>query len=261
MIRWLASQSGWVLFPVMIGVGAAVAFLFIVLVRRHVPDDVRSRVGPTAAVTLQVLATMFAILIAFVIVDEYTQLRDTQAQVSDKAAALSTLYENSRAFPTQEGDLVRAKTLAYAREFTGITVPHLGHEATPDVTTDRALEDLFKTIQAIEPTSQSQRTAYDAMVSSLDKVVQTRSALVNAAKSTVPVTLVVILFVIGLTVLAVAAPLDTRHRRSHVLLVSSLALVIWVTLALVVSLDYPFNGIIRVSDAPVKEFVQFRSAR
>jgi hypothetical protein len=36
---------------------------------------------------------------------------------------------------------------------------------------------------------------------------------------------------------------------------------VWMTLALLVSLDYPFSGIIKVSDAPVREFVQFRSAR
>jgi hypothetical protein len=261
VIRWLASLNGWILFPLVGVMWAAVTFLFILLVRRYVPADVRSRAGPTAAVTLQVLATMYAILIAFVIVDEYTQLRSAQSEISDKAAALSTLFENSRAFPTPEGDLVRAKTLAYARAFTAVTVPHLGNEATPDARTDRAVEDLFHAVQGIEPTSQSQRSAYNAMLSSLDSVVHTRSALVSAARSTVPETLIVILFVIGLTVMAVAAPLDTRHHRSHVLLLSALALVVSMTIALVVTLDYPFNGIIRVSDAPVRAFVQFRSAR
>jgi len=45
------------------------------------------------------------------------------------------------------------------------------------------------------------------------------------------------------------------------LLLFSITVVVWATLALVVTLDYPFNGVIKVSDAPVKEFVEFRSAR
>ncbi len=261
MLRWIADLRAWALFPLMAAVGAAITLLFNTLVRRYVPDDVRSRAGPTAAVTLQVLATMYAILIAFVIVDEYTQLRSAQAQVSDKAAALSTLFENSRAFPTPEGDLVRTRTLDYARAFTTHTVPHLGDEASPDAFTDHKLEAIFHAVQGIEPSSQSEKAAYDSMLASLDSVVRTRSDLVGSAKSTVPLTLLVLLFVIGLTVMAVAAPLDTRHRRSHVLLLFSLALVVWMTLALVVSLDYPFNGIIKVSDAPVSDFVRFRSAR
>ena len=261
MIRWLAGLSGWVLFPLMVAIGAGFTYLFTGLVRRYVPADVRHRAGTTTAVTLQVLATMYAILIAFVIVDEYTQLRSAQSEISAKAAALSTLFENSRAFPTPEGDVVRARTLDYARAFTRVTIPHLGDEASPDPKTDRKLEDLFAAVQGIEPTTQSQKTAYDAMISSLDSVVRSRSNLVGAAKSTVPLTLLVLLFVIALTVMAVAAMLDTQHHRSHVMLLSALALVVWLTLALVVSLDYPFNGIIKVSDAPVREFVQFRSAR
>src|SRR5215831_3598492 len=99
------------------------------------------------------------------------------------------------------------------------------------------------------------------MLGALNSIVRSRSELVGSAKSTVPVTLLAILFVIGITVMAVAAPLDTRHRRSHILLMMSLALVVWLSLALVVSLDYPFNGFIKVSGTPVRDFVEFRSAR
>src|SRR5689334_3606248 len=131
----------------MVAIGAAIAGLFLYLVRKYIPDDVRSRAGPSASVTLQVLATMFAILIAFVIVDEYTQLRSAQNEVSDKAAALSILFENSRAFPTAQGDLVRTRTLDYARAFSEHTVPHLGDEASPDAFTDTKLEQVFKAVQ------------------------------------------------------------------------------------------------------------------
>jgi hypothetical protein len=261
VLRWLADLPAWVLFPLFAAIGLAITLFFNWLVRRYVSDDVRSRAGPTAAVTLQVLATMFAILIAFVIVDEYTTLRDAQSQVSNKAAALSTLFENSRAFPTPEGDLLRTRTLDYARAFSSHTVPHLGTDSSPDAFTDAKLEAIFRAVQRIEPRSESEKVAYNAMLASLDTIVRTRTSLVGSSKSTVPLTLLVILFIIGLTVMAVAAPLDTRHRRSHVLLLFSLALVVWMTLALVVSLDYPFNGIIKVSDAPVADFVQFRSAR
>jgi uncharacterized protein DUF4239 len=261
VLRWLADRPAWLLFPIMVAIGAAIATLFLYLVRKYIPADVRSRAGPSASVTLQVLATMFAILIAFVIVDEYTQLRSAQNEVSDKAAALSTLFENSRAFPTPQGDLVRSRTLDYARAFSAHTVPHLGDEASPDAFTDTKLEQVFKAVQGIEPKTESEKGAYNSMLSALDSIVRTRSDLVSSAKSTVPLTLLVLLFVIGFTVMAVAATLDTRHRRSHTLLLFSLTIVVWTTLALVVTLDYPFNGVIRVSDAPVRDFVEFRQAR
>ena len=59
-----------------------------------------------------------------------------------------------------------------------------------------------------------------------------------------------LLVVIGLVVMAVATFLDTRHRKSHLFILSALALVIWLTIALVITLDYPFSGLIRVTDDP-----------
>jgi hypothetical protein len=55
--------------------------------------------------------------------------------------------------------------------------------------------------------------------------------------------------------LLLTGALDTEHRASHLFMVSALALVIWVTLALLVGLDYPFNGVIRVTDAPLHDFL------
>ena len=156
---------------------------------------------------------MYAILIAFVIVDEYTQLRSAQNEISDKAAALSTLYENSRAFPTPQGDLLRTRTLDYARAFSEHTMPHLGDEASSRRITDRKLEERLPRGPGHRAEDASRRRPPTTRWSpSLDSVVRTRSDLVGAAKSTVPLTLLVLLFVIGLTVMAVAATLDTRHH-------------------------------------------------
>ena len=72
---------------------------------------------------------------------------------------------------------------------------------------------------------------------------------------------IAVILVIGLVVMAVATFLDTRHRKSHLFILSALALVIWLTIALVITLDYPFSGLIRVTDDPLREFIRFRAAR
>ena len=89
----------------------------------------------------------------------------------------------------------------------------------------------------------------------------TRAGIVDSAGASIPPALLWLMVVIGLTVMSVATLLDTRHRSSHLFMLSSLALVIWLTLSLVVSMDYPFGGIISVNDAPIREFIDFRGAR
>jgi hypothetical protein len=65
----------------------------------------------------------------------------------------------------------------------------------------------------------------------------------------------------GINVVIVSNLLDTRHRRSHLLITSALALVVSLTLALVVSLNYPFDGILPISDDPIRHFLEFRAER
>jgi hypothetical protein len=74
-MTWLGSLPAWAIFPLF----AAATLLLTVAVdgilrRRLVSDDVRAQASPSAATTLQALATIYAVLAAFVIVDEYGQL-------------------------------------------------------------------------------------------------------------------------------------------------------------------------------------------
>jgi NADH:ubiquinone oxidoreductase subunit 6 (subunit J) len=250
-----------VLFAMFGAIGIALTFLLDTVMRRYVKPETRERANSTASVTLQVTATIYAILIAFVIVDAYNQIRATQGQISDKAASLSIIFENSRAFPDAVGGDLRDASLRYARAVVETGFPRLEHSGNASIVTDQRLEELFHSVQQVEPASEAERAAYASTVDALDSIVHTRDELITSAKTTIPGTLLGLLFVIGMTVMAVATVLDTRHRRSHLFILSALALVIWLTLALVVSMTYPFSGPIAVTDAPLREFVEVRAAR
>ena len=261
MIHWLASLPAYVIFPAFAIIGVGLTLAFDVLVRRWVKPETRSRASPTASVTLQVTATIYAILIAFVIVDAYNDVQTTQREISSKASSLAILYENSRAFEPGDGAEVRDAARAYAKAVIARGIPRLEDAGTPDRRTDERLEELFRIVQSMHPKDQADQAAYDASVRALDNIVGTRAELLDSARATVPDTLLVLLFIIGLVVMGVATLLDTQHRSSHLVILSALALVIWLTLALVVSLDSAFDGVIRVSDQPIRDFVEFRAAR
>jgi hypothetical protein len=261
VLRWLATLPDGLVFVIFGAIAIGLTFLFDVVTRHYVKPETRQRASATASVTLQVTATIYAILIAFVIVDAYSAVGDAQSQVSAKAASLAVVFENSRGLPKADGDEVRAATLRYARSVVDRGLPHLRDAVEPDRATDRLLEQLFRKVQGIQPQGLAQRTAYDSIVHGMDEIVSTRSKLLDAARPTVPSPLLMLLVVIGLVVMAVATLLDTQHRGSHLFILSALALVIWLTIALVISLDYPFSGLIRVTDEPIRGFIHFRAAR
>ncbi len=261
-MTWLGSLPAWAIFPLF----AAGTLLLTValdglLRRRLIPEEVRGNAGPSAATTLQALATIYAVLVAFVIVDEYSQLRDAQAQVAKKAAALSVIFENSRNLPDVDGNRIRSAALEYARTEVHVGLPTLVRTAKPSRQTDAALERVYHVMATIEPGPESDRLAYEQILTALTGVSETRSNLINSAKATIPVSLFYILAVLGAAVLGVASIMNTRHRRSHLLILGALAVSLSMTLALVAALDYPLHGFIHIDSSPMTQFLENRAAR
>jgi hypothetical protein len=259
--HFVGFANGTLLFLTFAVVGVGFNLALDVVMRRFVSPEVRGRAGPTAAVTVQVLATIYAVLVAFVIVSEYDQLRGANDQVATKGAELSAIVENSRAFPEPAGHELRLATTAYARTLVDHSFPALARTARPDERADRNLEQMFRALHAVRPSSGEEAADYDRTLDLLDGVVETRARITNAAGETVPWPLVFLLAIMGAAVIVVSNVLDTRHRRSHLLITSALALVVSLTLALVVSLNYPFDGILPISDAPIRHFLEFRAER
>ena len=261
-MTWLGSLPAWGLF-ILFAVGALLFTVAVdgILRRRLVPDHVRASAGPTAATTLQAVATIYAVLVAFVIVDEYSQLRDAQAQVGDKAAQLDIVFENSRNLPEHDGEAIRAATLAYALEDLRDGLPYLGRTSQPSPRADASLDRLYRVVATIEPQAESDRIAYQEILNVLGHVSETRSSLTNAAQATIPSPLFFILAVLAAGTLAVATVMDTRNCRSHLLILATLAVALSMTLALVAGLDYPFRGFIHIDTTPLSQFVTNRAVR
>lgn len=261
MLRWLGTLPDGVVFILFGVVAVGLTLGFDLVMRRFVKPETRQRASSTASVTLQVTATIYAILMAFVIVDAYSSIGSAQSEVSSKAASLAIISESSRGLPEPGASKLRESAVAYAKAVVEHGLPHLESSGELSLGVDDELETMFRRFRAIEPTSEPEKASYSSVSHALDAVVATRAKIVDAALPTIPGPLLLLLVVIGLVVMAVATLLDTQHRGSHLFMLSALALVIWFTLALVVSLDYPFSGLIRVTDAPIREFIDFRAAR
>src|SRR2546430_11229247 len=185
--------NGTLLFFTFAAVGVTFNLVLDGTRRRMVSREARHRAGPPAAVTVQVLATIYAVLVAFVIVNQYSQLRAANEQVAAKAADLSAMYENSRIFPTAEGDELRRSITAYTRTVVDRSFPTLAETARPGRIGDVKLEKMFSTLRNIHPATPDETAAYSKTLDLLDGVVETRARLVNASGETGPWPLVFML--------------------------------------------------------------------
>ncbi len=255
MLSWLGGLPLFVLFLIFSGLAVATTVVVERIMRRLTAQGPRESIGQTASTVLQAITVVYAIVIGFVIIDEYNQFQDAESHLGDKAAAIVIVVENAHAFPPDEKRAITEDALHYTRLLINQGLPKLASTGSLDLATGRSLHHLYETVQSVEPTTQVQRTAYDSIVRSLDAIVATRSDLLGDARAAIPASLFWVLVLLGVATMATAAVLDTKHRRSHLMILSMLAIAVGANLALVVGLDYPYKGTIKVSDEPLVELL------
>jgi hypothetical protein len=255
MLRWLGGLPLFVLFIIFSGLAIATTVIVERGMRRLTATGPRESIGQTASTVLQAITVVYAIVIGFVIVDEYGQFQDAEQHLGDKAAAIVIVIENAHALPPDDQQAITEDALSYTELLIAEGLPKLADEGTLDFSTGRSLHRMYQTVQAIEPATRSQRVAYESIVGSLNDIVATRSDLLGDARAAIPASLFWVLVLLGVATMATAAVLDTKHRRSHLVILSMLAIAVGANLALVVGLDYPYRGTIRVSDTALVELL------
>jgi len=254
VVDWLDGLPTVVLFLGLMVVGLAVAAGLSWLSTRAIEDDVRTRTSASVIAVVGVVAGIYAVLVAFVIVNEWQTFNDAQAQVSNESAAITTAYFDAGTLPEPSRTQIQDSLIAYGRSVICIEIPHLEDHPGPALPTRQALERVFQTTAKASPDTQSS-PFYSSVVNEIGQVASARRARINAASSPLPNLLLVVVLVTSLALVAVASVLDTQHRRWHLILTTALTILVALNLALVISLDRPFAGAATVSDAPLREGV------
>jgi hypothetical protein len=255
--QWLAGLPAPLLFLSFAAVAVVLTIIIDLFLRRRLEDRARSQMGRTSAIMLGVLANIYAVLIAFVIVQGWNDLQTAQSYVDAQATALTQIRQNSFVLNPGDAKQVDVALNRYARSVLRHDFPTMEKDGRRSPATTVALEHLFRTVRNADPRGRDQQDFYGQTVQQLDRLVQARQSSVTASDGSLPPPLYVLLGVGAVVVVGLACTLESEQRRSHLLIVCSIAIIISFMLALVVGFDHPFSGDISVTDRPIREFLTF----
>ncbi len=253
-IDWLVSIPVVLLFLGLLAVGLIVAFGLTALAERAFEDDVRTRTSTSVTTVVGVIAGLYAVLIAFVIVNEWQSFNSAQTQVSNESAALASTYFSAGALPQPGAGAIQKSILAYDRSVVCVEFPQLASNSEPALATRAALKNLYTTVARVGP-SVGDSAFYASTVRGLDDVAQARRGRINAATSSIPDLLLAVIALTSLALIAAVSALDTKHRRWHALIMVALTVIVALNFTLVLALYRPFDGAAKVSDSPLREGV------
>jgi len=251
--RWLLNTfSTWELGVIVIGGFVVLALAGLVVFQRLVPEIRKGESNDVAGVMLGVLAAIYGIVLAFVIVSLYEDYKKTSGDIRTEASALSTIYRDTRGLAPP----VAAKIKLEVGQYIGTVRNEEWRSLRDGRESDRAWQELsafYTTLQAYEPKTTSQQAFYSEVVGRVNDLVDARRERLNDAEQGIPSTFEVLLVGGALLLLGFTFLFGVGNARLHQAMVISVAVLLGFNLLVALVLDYPFSGQVSVSSTP---FVQ-----
>ena len=234
---------------------AVVSFVLVLpsvwLIRRFVPATREGFHAEISAPMLGVVAALFGLLLAFVIIIAYQNFLDADANVTRAADALSSIVRDSEAFPGNGGANVQAAVGSYVRAVVNDEWPQTkqGHQS---VLASGGLDAVGAAIQMVNPKSPAQVAFYDDAVTQLNAAVAARRDRLRSVAGGIPSAIGVLILFSSFVIIGYAVLVGSPNFWFHVLGPAAIAMVIAISLVVLVDLSYPFSGSLSISSDPYR---------
>ena len=241
----------WLLLIAVVVAIVGIVLVLVWLIRRLVPSVAEGFDAEVASQMLGVVAALFGLLLAFIIVIAYQNYGDTQSSVSSEADALAAIVRDSATFPQAAGDEVRRAVGAYVRIVVEEEWP-LMQDGDESARAWAAVDDIFTAHQAVEPDSARTEAFYNDAVRQLNAALEARRDRLDDAEGGLPWVIGVLLLVGSLVILGYTVLVGSRSFGFHAIGAASIALVVGLSLVVLIALVYPFSGDLAIDPAPFR---------
>jgi hypothetical protein len=246
MARWLASDvPEWISIVVFLGGLPVLMLLLQAQVRRIAPHWERGEHNDTAGVMLSAAVVVYSVAIGLCVVTLWEKLDDAQRATEAEASNLAAVAEGSRVFDSAVHEQIRAGVIAYNRDVIDGWSLRVRGESAVEVSEDLAA--LVDTVARLAPETQAQRAYVDEAVTRLARARELRTTSVRLARDQqLPDVLWVAVLGGSAVVLALCLTCGVRDSVLRRILLVGVTATVGINLFLVVELNYPFYGSVRV---------------
>jgi hypothetical protein len=214
-----------------VGVVVGMVLAAVWAVRRWVPATREGFDAEVSSQMLGVVASLFGLLLAFVVVIEFQAFSDASDNVQTEADGFAAIVRDSYAFDGRDGASVRSAIGAW-----------------------RGIDRVFAAMQAVTPVSASQSSFYDDSVRHLNSVLEARSNRLSASDGNDLPALIAMLVIVGaVVILGYAALVGSRSHAFHSIGAGAIAVVVGFSLVVLLCLQFPFSGDLAISSQPFRE--------
>ncbi len=227
---------------------------------------VRGRVGlalleannEVAGFKFAVVGVIYAVLLAFAVIVVWERYTEAEVAVVHEAGAAATLYRLA-AGPEPEAVRVRAALERYLELAIEREWPKMASEKESSEVT-AALSSLYTATLDLAASGARPNAVLTEMFTQLGVMTQERHARVHFAVGIMPSVLWAALSLGGVLTVAFTYFFGAKNWRAQILMTSTLALIVFMGLFVIVAIDHPFTGPVHVDSVPLQRVLADVSA-
>ena len=245
----------WLLGVVIVGASVLLAHVGLHLVRRKVPLPIHETQHEVGGFIIGVLGAIYAVLLAFVVVAVWDDFSEAKQVVQSEANQLNDLSRMSQGFNPATRQLVLEGLKNYGRAVVDEEWETMSRgQASPRA--QAAMDDLWRIYTGFEPQGGRESLLFAESLDRMNELSNSRRQRLFISADDIPGLIRILLWGGGLIVLAFTYFFGVKSIRSQALMTAALAGEIAFILFLIVALDNPFHGGVRVSPDPVQQILE-----
>jgi hypothetical protein len=242
---FLTTQPLWVSGILLVGLTTLAAMLGPFLVRRSIGLEKLRTNNEVAGFKFATVGVLYAVLLAFAVIIVWEKLSDAEADVAQEAGAAATIYRLAKGIEAEPGRAISEGVTHYLRAAVANDWPAMERgKASPVVTL--ALNDLYTDLLSYNPLDRRSTAIFAEILHQLDLVTQARRARLVMASGIVPGIVWMVLFGGALVTIGFTFFFGTVNLRAQAVMTGALSLLIFSGLLIIVAIDHPFAGSVKV---------------
>lgn len=244
-----------------LGISIFIALVGLYTVRRTVGVDKLKSHHEVAGFIIGIVGTIYAVLLAFMVVVQWGKYQDASTLVTTEANLLGDISRMAESLNNDQRKQILTQLRDYAALVSEQEWPGLAQGRADDKTTDK-MNDLWRSyVIEMKPQTSQENVLYAESLKRLNDLSDTRRLRINASQDGVPTVLWVLLVGGGVLTIAFTFFFGVHDMRAQILMVAALTGEIAFILLLLVALDNPFKGDLSVSAAPIHEQAEHIAGR
>ena len=248
MIFFLTTQPIWVSGTIIVGLGTLLSVLGTVLVRRYANVKRLTPDTEIAGFKFGTVGVLYAVLLAFAIIVVWEKYSDTELDVVQEAGAAENIYRLSQGLSDSARVAVLRSLAKYLKTAINVDWSTMEQGTTGTRGTRGATRQALDAVYAalVSSSGQGDSTVVSEMFRQVDLITQSRRARLVLSEGAVPKAMWPIqlggaAITIGFTFFFV-----TQRLLTQVLMTALLAILILSELLIIVSIDRPFSGAVKI---------------